>query len=66
MIDEHALSAQEELERDPFALSDREIPVDMNVDIDWDKELYDWKPRLLEVSTDSDKPGFRGRKSDIV
>lgn len=66
MIDEHALSAQEELERDPFALSDREIPVDMNVDIDWDKELYDWKPRLLEVSTDSDKPGFRGRKSDIA
>ena len=55
----------EEFENDPFDLTGKEEPPNLVGDIDWN-ELYDWKPRLLEVSTDTEKPAFIGRKSDIA
>lgn len=65
-MDESALPELSDIDRDPFAISDRAMPIDMNVDIDWNEELHDWKPRLMEVSTDTERPEYTGRKSDIA
>jgi len=57
----------DELDSDPFDFTGKsgELP-NLVPDINWNEELYDWKPRLIEITTDTDRPGFKGRKSDIA
>jgi hypothetical protein len=65
-VDQDSYSADLDMENDPFDFEGKgdEIP-NMVPDIEWG-EGYDWKPRLLEMSTDTKHPSFRGRKSDIA
>ena len=71
MRDLHSLSGVEgldeldELDTDPFDFTGKEERPKFAEHIDWNK-AYDWAPRLFEIRTDTDKPTFRGRKSDIA
>jgi hypothetical protein len=65
MNEEHLL-AVDEFDNDPFDFTGKEHELPNLVpDIDWNEE-YDWEPRLIEITTDTEKPSFRGRKSDIA
>jgi len=65
MADINAAETDEALDADPFDLTGYTEPPKFTTNIDWNK-AYDWKPRLLEIDTETDKPAFRGRKSDIA
>lgn len=53
------------LNADPFDFTGKEARPELASRIDWN-EAYDWAPRLFEIRTDTEKPTFRGRKSDIA
>ena len=59
------LDEEERINSDPFNFTGSEERPQLVSNINWSK-AYDWAPRLFEIRTDTERPSFRGRKSDIA